>query len=209
MNNLVPPEMFMAEGGLNDATHILRNYHKQALAETMKAREIENEVVAQLSGLRSDLGQKIKEIKSLSGDFKNSVDKEKEGTRKAVGALQEALAAVDANSHVAGKDDPYIVRLAVERQAERQIDEENYLHRVCIPISIQSCELIEILGIPQHGKLRPRARVDCSRGNPKGLQCFCHYYQEGGRRSIRYSRETSFWSYHRSKGLRVDRILGE
>jgi hypothetical protein len=102
------------------------------VVENLKARDIENDIISQLSGLRSDLGQKIKEIKSLSGDFKNAVDKEKEGTRKAVTALQEALAAVEADSHAtAGKDDPYIVRLTVERQAERQIDEENYLHRVC------------------------------------------------------------------------------
>ena len=132
INTLLPPEIFMAEGGLNDANHILRDYHKQAVVENLKARDIENDIISQLNGLRSDLGQKIKEIKSLSGDFKNAVDKEKEGTRKAVGALQEALAAVEADAHAtAGKDDPYIVRLTVERQAERQIDEENYLHRVC------------------------------------------------------------------------------
>jgi hypothetical protein len=122
----------MSSGGLSDANHILRNYHKQAMVENLKARDIENDIIAQLSGLRSDLGQKIKEIKSLSGDFKNAIDKEKEGTRKAVGALQEALAAVDTDARgTTGRDDPYIVRLAVDRQVERQLDEENYLHRVC------------------------------------------------------------------------------
>jgi hypothetical protein len=85
----------------------------------------------QLSGLRADLAQKIKEIKSLSGDFKNNVEKEKENTRKCVTALEEALAVVDSDpSAIAGKGDPYVVRLGVERQVERQIDEENYLHRV-------------------------------------------------------------------------------
>jgi hypothetical protein len=86
-----------------------------------------------LSGLRADLAQKIKEIKSLSGDFKNNVEKEKETTRKCVTALEEALALVDSDPNaVAGKGDPYVVRLGVERQVERQIDEENYLHRVCL-----------------------------------------------------------------------------
>lgn len=131
INNTNAPSIFLTEGGLNDAMRILRDYHKQSMAESNKAKDIENEVIVQLTSLRSDLGQKIKEIKSLSGDFKNSVEKEKEGTRKAVTALEEALAAVDSDpAAVTGKGDPYIVRLAVDRQVERQIDEENYLHRV-------------------------------------------------------------------------------
>jgi hypothetical protein len=92
---------------------------------------MENEVIMQLTGLRSDLQQKIKEIKSLSGDFKNSVDKEIEGSRKAVRHLQEALGVVDTDpAAAAGKGDPFIVKLGVDRQIERQIEEENYLHRV-------------------------------------------------------------------------------
>lgn len=125
------PSLFQAEGGLSEANRILQIYHKQAVAEANKAREVENDVISQLSGLRADLGQKIKEIKSLSGDFKNSVEKEKEHTRKSVTTLQEALSAMDADPHAAaGKEDPYIIRLSVDRQVERQVDEENYLHRV-------------------------------------------------------------------------------
>ncbi|KAK3069576.1 hypothetical protein LTS18_000291, partial [Coniosporium uncinatum] len=78
--NTNTPNLFMTEGGINDANVILRNYHKNAASEANKAKEIESDVIDQLSGLRADLAQKIKEIKSLSGDFKNSVDKEKEGT---------------------------------------------------------------------------------------------------------------------------------
>jgi hypothetical protein len=132
INNTNAPSMFMTEGGLNDANRILRDFYKQSVAEANKAKDIESEVINQLSGLRADLSQKIKEIKSLSGDFKNSVEKEKETTRKCVVALEEALALVDSDpSSVAGKGDPYVVRLGVDRQVERQIDEENYLHRVC------------------------------------------------------------------------------
>ena len=89
------------------------------------------DVINQLSGLRSDLGQKIKEIKSLSGDFKNSVDKEKDGTRRAVAAYGSALTFAESDpSAAASKGDPFIARLAVDRQGEKQIEEENYLHRV-------------------------------------------------------------------------------
>lgn len=121
--------MFLTEGGISDATHILRNHHKQAISEGNKAKTIEEDVVVQLTGLRSDLQQKIKEIKSLSGDFKNNVDKETESTRRAVRDLQEALGIAETES-TSGKGDPFIVKLGVERQLERQIEEENYLHRV-------------------------------------------------------------------------------
>jgi hypothetical protein len=121
----------LAEGGIGDALQTLRQYHKQGVAEANKARNIEEDVIVQLSGLRSDLQQKIKEIKNLSGDFKNNVDKETEITRRTVRDLQEALGLVDtAPSATTGKGDPFLVKLAVDRQVEKQIDEENYLHRV-------------------------------------------------------------------------------
>lgn len=121
----------MSTGGLADATSILRDFHKLSLNESNKSRELENEVVTQLTGLRSDLQQKIKEIKSLSGDFKNSVAKEQDGTRKAVRALQDSLGSVDHDAAAsAGKGDPFLVKMGVDRQLEKQIEEENYLHRV-------------------------------------------------------------------------------
>lgn len=85
----------------------------------------------QLTGLRSDLQQKIKEIKSLSGDFKNSVGKEQESTKRTVRSFQEAIGHVDHDAgSTAGKGDPYLVKMGVDRQIEKQVEEENYLHRV-------------------------------------------------------------------------------
>jgi hypothetical protein len=131
INNMSLPTSFLESGGLADATEILRDYHKQGLVEANKAREVENEVVLQLTGLRSDLQQKTKEIKGLSGDFKNNVDKEVDNTRKAVRTLQESLGLVDVDpSATSGKHDPFILRLQIDRQLDKQIEEENYLHRV-------------------------------------------------------------------------------
>lgn len=127
--------MFLISGGISDATEILKDYHKQALHESNKAREMETEIIMQLNGLRADLGQKIKEIKNLSGDFKNTVDKEVEVTRKAVKHLHEALGLVDSDAAAtSGKGDPFLLRMNVDRQLERQIEEENYLHRVSFKI---------------------------------------------------------------------------
>lgn len=131
LNNTSTPPGFLSEGGLDDALQVLRNYNKQAIAESNKAREIEEDVILALTGLRSDLHQKIKEIKNLSGDFKNSVDKEMDATRRAVNSLQEILGKTELDPALTtGKEDPYLLRLAVDRQLERQIDEENYLHQV-------------------------------------------------------------------------------
>ena len=128
--------MFLVEGGISDATQILRDYNKQSLAEGNKAKNIEDDVIAQLTGLRSDLQQKVKEIKNLSGDFKNAVDKETEGTRKAVRNLQDVLETVDSAS--SGKSDPYLVKLSVDRQVEKQLEEENYLHRASLWLAVRS-----------------------------------------------------------------------
>jgi hypothetical protein len=131
LQNISKPPGFLPAGGIGDAFDILRNHHKQAQTEISKARDIQADIVAQLSSLRSDLGQKIKEIKTLSGDFKNNVDKEKENTKKVLGAYRESLDAADKDEKpMVGKEDPYIMRLAVERQVDKQLDEENYLHRV-------------------------------------------------------------------------------
>ena len=124
--------MFITDGGLADATRVLNDYHKHSLTEAKKSNDIEADVIGALGGLRSDLAQKIKEIKSLSGDFKNNVEREKEGTRKALTIYVDALQ--HANHGEAGKMDPFIARLGVDRQLEKQIDEENYLHRVCLAL---------------------------------------------------------------------------
>ncbi|OBT72041.1 hypothetical protein VF21_08910 [Pseudogymnoascus sp. 05NY08] len=145
-NNISAPENFLQSNGINEAMQILRDYHKQTIAESSKARMIQEDVVQALTGLRSDLQQKIKEIKNLSGDFKNSVDREMETTRRAVRLLGDSLGQSDIDaSQMTGKQDPYLLRLAVERQLERQIDEENYLHQAYLNLETSGRELESIV----------------------------------------------------------------
>ena len=153
ISNITAPPQFVTHGGIGDAIHILRDYHQRSISEGNKARSIEEDVIVQLTGLRSDLAQKIKEIKGLSGDFKNDVDKETEGTRKAVHDLQDALG----SSSTDPKSDPYLVRLGVERQLGRQIEEENYLHRVGLRTWLFLDGGAYDLGLSQSRKLRSGA----------------------------------------------------
>jgi len=145
-NNISTPPGFLGSGGIDDALQILRSYHKGAILESNKSKEIEEDVILALTGLRNDLHQKIKEIKNLSGDFKNSVDKEMDGTKRAVRVLQDTLGQTDLDpSLTTGKQDPYLLRLAVDRQVERQIDEENYLHQAYLNLENSGRELEAIV----------------------------------------------------------------
>lgn len=154
ITNITLPPQLVSEGGIGDAINALRDYHKQSIIEGSKAKSIEEDVIVQLTGLRSDLGQKIKEIKGLSGDFKNNVDKETEGTRRVVGDLREALGVTATDR----KTDPFLVKLGVDRQVARQIEEENYLHRVLFHTFEYRIELtFDDLGLFESGKLWSRA----------------------------------------------------
>lgn len=145
-NNIATPPGFLQSAGIDDALQFLRIYNKNAILEANKAKEIEEDVILALTGLRSDLQQKIKEIKNLSGDFKNSVEKEMDHTRKAVKTLSDILGRNELDeSSTTGKQDPYLLRLAVDRQVERQLDEENYLHQAYLNLENSGRELEAIV----------------------------------------------------------------
>ncbi|EFX03365.1 PH domain containing protein [Grosmannia clavigera kw1407] len=146
LNAAALPPGFIVSGGLDDATQVLRNFHKQAVVEATKAREIEDDVILALTGLRSDLNQKIKEIKNISGDFRNSVNKEMDATKKAVKNLQDVIGQAELDSSLTtGRQDPYLLRLAVDRQLERQLQEENYLHQAFLNLEKSGRELEAIV----------------------------------------------------------------
>jgi hypothetical protein len=171
---LGPPEL-LKSGGINEALNVLRNFHRIALGEANRAKEIEEDVINQLNLLRNDLNQKIKEIKGLSGDFKNSVEKERDNTRRMVESLKGAISSSEQDpSSASGKGDPFIIRLGVDRQVEKQIDEENYLHRVCRVDGFTATSADILIGLSQPGELWSRIGVYHRGRDSKGIQCLCH-----------------------------------
>ncbi|RVD84508.1 uncharacterized protein DFL_006257 [Arthrobotrys flagrans] len=146
LNSAIEPEMFLRSGGILETNVVLKEHHKSAMLASDQAKQIQVQIIGSLSGLRNDLTGKIKEIKGLSGDFKNTLDKEREGTRRAVTQLADALLAVDSNPSLAsGKNDPYIVKLSVDKQLRRQLAEENYLHRAYLNLESSGRELESIV----------------------------------------------------------------
>ncbi|CCX16547.1 Similar to Phosphatidylinositol 4,5-bisphosphate-binding protein SLM1; acc. no. P40485 [Pyronema omphalodes CBS 100304] len=135
---------FAPHGGILEVNNVLRDFHKEATINSEHAAKIERDIINSLNGLRSDLNLKLKEIKALSPDFKNNVEKEKEGTKKEIQKLQEVIRAFEENQGNGGKD-PYIHKLAVERQLRRQLQEENYLHRAYLNIESSGRELEKLI----------------------------------------------------------------
>lgn len=131
LNTTTQASDFVKSGGILDTITVLRDFQKELYANSDNATKILSEINNNLNNLRIDLSFKIKEIKALSPDFKNNVEKEKENTRKEIIKLTEALTGLDSNPQsAAGKTDPYLVKVGLQRQLRRQIDEENYLHKV-------------------------------------------------------------------------------
>lgn len=115
-------------GSIADLPGDLISYHRtQAAHASQLAKELAKNLIPRLDDLRRDLLVKIKEIKGLASDFKNTYAKEQGLTEQHVAALQQAIKVLTGGGPLQGKQDPALVRYQLEKQLGRQISEENYL----------------------------------------------------------------------------------
>ncbi|RDW41999.1 hypothetical protein B0I73DRAFT_37753 [Yarrowia lipolytica] len=115
-------------GSIADLPGDLIAYHRtQAAHASQLAKELAKNLIPRLDDLRRDLLVKIKEIKGLSSDFKNTYAKEQGLTEQHVASLQQAIKVLTSGGPLQGKQDPALVRYQLEKQLGRQISEENYL----------------------------------------------------------------------------------
>ena len=137
-NSLIVPirengaeELFLESGGVQDIGLVMKAQAKFQMATSNEnSRRILSQIVPPLEKLRSDLHLKVKEIKGLSGDFKNSVLKEQDHTRRQLQALSESLTwASERPREIAPKNDPHLVKMSLERQLRHHLQEENFLHQ--------------------------------------------------------------------------------
>lgn len=124
-------EFFLQSDGVQDIGFALKERAKSLVVSTSEnSHRISASIIPPLERLRSDLHSKIKEIKGLSGDFRNSVAKEQEHTRRHLQALTDALtAASERPGEISPKNDPHLVKMAFERQLRHHLQEENFLHQ--------------------------------------------------------------------------------
>ncbi|CAN6624745.1 hypothetical protein TRVA0_010S00606 [Trichomonascus vanleenenianus] len=123
--------MFMSppSSSVSDLPATLTAYHQKQAAHAAKcAKELSQTIIPRLEDLRHDLVVKIKEIKSLAGDFRNSVAREQAATAKDLKAYNAALDAASREPQLlSGKQDPYLTKQDLDTQLVRQVAEENYL----------------------------------------------------------------------------------
>lgn len=147
--NYQTKEMFLdvAEGSIADVPGSIISFHRaQAAAASRTSKELSMNVIPRLEDLRRDLVVKIKEIKSLSSDFKNSVSKEQSQTQKDLQQYSNSVEVMSTNpTLLSSKQDPYLLKLGLDRQLTRQINEENYLLEAFQNLQSSGRELEEVV----------------------------------------------------------------
>ncbi|CAI5105691.1 BBT_HP_G0132070.mRNA.1.CDS.1 [Saccharomyces cerevisiae] len=75
------------------------------------SKELTSEIIPRLEDLRRDLLVKIKEIKALQSDFKNSCNKELQQTKHLMKLFNESLKRID----------PFLIKLQLEKQIKKTV----------------------------------------------------------------------------------------
>ncbi|VVT43778.1 uncharacterized protein SAPINGB_P000141 [Magnusiomyces paraingens] len=132
---------------LADVPAALLVYHQtQAEAAHRVSKELVYNIIPRLEDLRRDLLVKIKEIKNLASDFKNSVDKEQHQAHRDLAAYLSSIDMLINNSTaLSPKSDPYLLKQAVGKQLTRQVNEENYLLEAYLNIQSSGKELERVV----------------------------------------------------------------
>ncbi|CCK71630.1 phosphatidylinositol 4,5-bisphosphate-binding protein KNAG_0H02160 [Huiozyma naganishii CBS 8797] len=130
-------------GSVQNVPSVLNAYHGALAAVSSKgAKELNNEVIPRLEELRRDLLVKIKEIKQLQSDFKNSCTKELSITKQ---ELKQYWNALKECKFTTPAKDPYLLKITLDKQIKRQITEENYLHEAFDNLQTSGCELEKVV----------------------------------------------------------------
>lgn len=137
--------IFLPKGSdsISDVPVVLQNFHKtQAANASRTAKELLNRVIPRLEAVQTDLQSKIKEIKGLSPDFKNTVSKEQGATTSHLSAYSQAIDTISNKpSALTPKQDPYLLKGNLDKQLSRQVKEENFLLEAHLNIQASGKEL--------------------------------------------------------------------
>jgi hypothetical protein len=133
------------EGSIQDVQILLKKYHLNlGLHQKQLASDLMNIIIPKLEELQRDLVIKIREIKSLSNDFKDH-------TLLSEIALTGQLLNdyIDAMRNLTTKGDcskdPYLLRLRLELQLKQQLHVENYLEEAFMNLQVTSLMLEKII----------------------------------------------------------------
>lgn len=160
----------IGNGSIQDIPTVLTKFHQQNIHNGTKTlKEINTLIIPKLEDLRKDLLVKVKEIKNLQNDFKNTLGKEMLETKLLLASFNHAIDVANrleilgsasdlhAESHEldSAKKDPYLAKLRLDRQLRRQLSEENYLYEAYknLQTSSERLESIVVLEIQNYFRL--------------------------------------------------------
>lgn len=156
----------IGNGSIQDIPTVLTRFHQQNIENGTKTlKEIQLVVIPRLEDLRKDLVLKIKEIRKLQNDFKNTLAKDLQDSSALLSKFNHAIDIANRHEllttsgelvpHVhdneadSSKRDPYLVRLKLKDQLSRQLKEERYLYDAYenLQLSSQKLESIVVLEV--------------------------------------------------------------
>lgn len=137
----------IGNGSIQDIPTILTRFHQQNIENGTKTlKEIQSVVIPRLEEVRKDLVLKIKEIRKLQNDFKNTLARDLQDSSTLLNRFFHAIdhanrhemlttsgepighAHDSHNESESSKRDPYLARVKLREQLARQLKEERYLY---------------------------------------------------------------------------------
>ncbi|KAL1405094.1 hypothetical protein Q8F55_008717 [Vanrija albida] len=140
-----PGNQFLGEGGMQDVFYTIRDKTRViADSHASLARTIESSIVQHLQKLRTEIKAHIKNVQNDTGKLAASVARERELSNKALADLARAVSAVNNTPmQISAKEDPYAVNIAVLKQLQRQVHEENALQKSIVIMQQNSAHFEE------------------------------------------------------------------
>ncbi|KAI9457037.1 hypothetical protein HD554DRAFT_2030223 [Boletus coccyginus] len=136
---------FLGEGGLQDVFYSIRD--KTRIIADQHAnlgRTIDSSIVQHLQKLRTEIKAHIKNVQNDTGKLATSVAKERELSAKMIGDLATNISIFkNTPMSVTAKLDPYVANVAVARQLQKQVHEENALQKSIIIMQQNSAHFEE------------------------------------------------------------------
>ncbi|KAH3901284.1 uncharacterized protein SCODWIG_00822 [Saccharomycodes ludwigii] len=155
-NNLFAP---VGSGSIQDLPFILSQYHNSMVhSASFASKELNSVIIPRLEDLRRDLLIKIKEIKGLESDFKNTCMKELQQTKAELSNFESSLEQIR-YSGVTPSKDPYLCKIILDRQIKKQLHEENFLHEAFINLQTSGKELERVVILEIQSALTQYAKL--------------------------------------------------
>ncbi|ETW82528.1 hypothetical protein HETIRDRAFT_433553 [Heterobasidion irregulare TC 32-1] len=136
---------FLGEGGLQDVYYGIRDKTRVIADQHANlGRTIDSSIVQHLQKLRVEIKAHIKNVQNDTGKLATGVAKERELSSKLVSELATNISIFkNTPLSVTSKSDPYVANVAVFRQLQKQVHEENALQKSIIIMQQNSAHFEE------------------------------------------------------------------